>query len=389
MNYTRSRWLVFLGFVVLMVGASAPSPFYPVFQAEIGFSAATLTLIYAFYVLVLLIALLTLGSLSDHIGRRPVLVVAYLFIAGSMVLLAVADSVGDLLIARGVQGFGAALGMTTAGAALVDFEDPARPGNAALLNGITPLIGMAIGGLTAGLALQILAEPQLVMFGGLATLAVIGAILLRWVPESSPRTEGGLATFVPRVRVPAEVRTDFLRGLPAIIACWSTGAFFLSLGAPVVADVLNVPNRTVQGSVITALMTGGAVACVVLQRRGPRLLTLFGTLSLAVGTAASLVALEMGSVSAYLVAVFIAGTGFGAGFLGVLQSLLDRANPLSRGELFTAIFVACYLAFSLPALVAGWLEGQIGLNATTTLYGSFVVVLGFTAWSLRRFTTRL
>jgi sugar phosphate permease len=57
----------------LFVAASAvPAPLYRVYQKNWGFSDTTLTAVFAVYVLVLLLALLVAGSLSDHLGRRPI-----------------------------------------------------------------------------------------------------------------------------------------------------------------------------------------------------------------------------------------------------------------------------------------------------------------------------
>jgi len=90
-----------LGAILLafLFAASAPSPLYVVYQARWGFSAATLTTVFAVYALALLIALVTVGALSDYIGRRPVLAAALIAEALSMVLFIAADGVGWLLAA--------------------------------------------------------------------------------------------------------------------------------------------------------------------------------------------------------------------------------------------------------------------------------------------------
>ena len=60
----------------LLFASSAPSPLYVIYQAEWDFSALTLTAVFAVYAVALLSALLVAGSLSDHLGRRPVLLAA-------------------------------------------------------------------------------------------------------------------------------------------------------------------------------------------------------------------------------------------------------------------------------------------------------------------------
>src|ERR1700754_3067411 len=62
--------------VSFMAASSAPSPLYVVYQREWGFSTTVLTVVFAVYMLGLIGSLLTLGALTDHVGRRPLLAAA-------------------------------------------------------------------------------------------------------------------------------------------------------------------------------------------------------------------------------------------------------------------------------------------------------------------------
>ena len=90
--------------IAMMIGASAPSPFYPVLAQDIGFDAIVISAVFAVYAIALLLALLTAGSLSDHVGRRPVAIAGFLLLAASMALFWHADSVTALVLARVLQG---------------------------------------------------------------------------------------------------------------------------------------------------------------------------------------------------------------------------------------------------------------------------------------------
>src|SRR3954466_14500964 len=97
-------WSVAVLLVLMLAASGVPSPLYRVYQEEFGFSSGVLTTIFAIYALALLVSLLVVGGLSAHVGRRPVLVVAFLVEAAAMVLFLVSDGVGWLLAARIVQG---------------------------------------------------------------------------------------------------------------------------------------------------------------------------------------------------------------------------------------------------------------------------------------------
>src|SRR5712692_11309548 len=86
-------------FVLFAAAASAPTPLYVVYQKEWGFSATTLTVIFAVYVVGLIGSLLTVGALSDYVGRRPVLAGAIALEAAAFVLFLTAGDVTGLIAA--------------------------------------------------------------------------------------------------------------------------------------------------------------------------------------------------------------------------------------------------------------------------------------------------
>src|SRR3982751_6025210 len=94
-------------FVTFTAASAAPSPLYIVYQHLWGFSAITLTVVFAVYVFGLIGSLLVLGALSDHVGRRPVLAAAIALEAVSLVLFLAAGDVPVLLVARLLQGVAA------------------------------------------------------------------------------------------------------------------------------------------------------------------------------------------------------------------------------------------------------------------------------------------
>jgi MFS family permease len=117
-------WILAVLFLMLFFASAAASPLYPVYQVRFGFSAATLTAVFAVYVLVLLATLLFFGTVSDYLGRLPVIIMALLFsVAGCAVFLAAHD-VGALYLARSLQGIATGLASGPIGAALIELQPP-------------------------------------------------------------------------------------------------------------------------------------------------------------------------------------------------------------------------------------------------------------------------
>lgn len=376
--------LTLVALLAMMAGASAPSPFYPVLQQEIGFSPATLTGIFAIYALALLLTLLVTGSLSDHVGRRPVLSAGFVLLASSMVVFWHADSVTLLLLARILQGVASGVLLSTLSATVVDLEQPERPGLAATANSVVPLAGLALGALVAGAVIDITDSALADVFGTLTGAYVVLALALWLLPETSPRHPGLLASLRPVVGVPPSARAAFARSAPALFAGWATGGLYLSLGAPLVAQELGRAGHLEQGLVVATLTGVGALSSYLARRRTPRQITLYGTSALAAGTALTLVALAAGSFWGFIAAAVVAGSGFGTSFLGIMRSITPVVAPHERGELFASVFVVSYLAFGIPAVVAGIAAPYLGLAATTYAYGALVIVLSGSAALLRK-----
>ena len=174
-------------FVTFTAASAAPSPLYVVYQRQWGFSATTLTVIFAVYVAGLLAALLVLGALSDHVGRRPVLGAAIALEGVSLVLFLTAGDVALLLAARLAQGIATGAALTTLGAALVDLNPPHAPGRAGLISGIVPPAGLAVGALGCGALVQFAPSPTHLVYALLLAGMILAAVVVTQMPETVKR----------------------------------------------------------------------------------------------------------------------------------------------------------------------------------------------------------
>jgi MFS family permease len=112
-----------------------------VFQAEWGFSPITITVVFGVYALAVLAALLTVGKLSDHIGRRPVLIAALITQIVALTVFATAGDVTALMLARIVQGLSTGAAVGALGAGLLDIDRV----KGTVANGVAPVAGTATG----------------------------------------------------------------------------------------------------------------------------------------------------------------------------------------------------------------------------------------------------
>src|SRR5262245_32892838 len=78
--------------------SAPPTPRYRLYQENFSASPVLITVVFAVYAFALLVALLIVGSISDHLGRKPVIFTALLVEMAAMGLFFVADG-PDWLIA--------------------------------------------------------------------------------------------------------------------------------------------------------------------------------------------------------------------------------------------------------------------------------------------------
>ena len=84
-------------FVVTMLATTVPTPLYELYRHRFGFSELMVTVIFATYGAGVIATLLLFGSLSDPIGRRPVLGAGLALGAAGMTTFLFADGVALLL----------------------------------------------------------------------------------------------------------------------------------------------------------------------------------------------------------------------------------------------------------------------------------------------------
>lgn len=374
----RAFWVIAATMVMVLFASAAPSPLYPVYQQLWGFSSFTLTGVFAIYVVTMLISLLSVGSLSDHVGRRPVLAVALVLLIASMVLFLAADGVGILMAARALQGLatGAAIGTLTA--TVVDMAPTERTGSA--ITGAAPTMGLAAGVAVAGILVQYAPAPRFLVYEiSLACYAILLVALLI-IPETSARVgftsrRHAVRVLAPQASVPPQVRGVFAGAAPAFIATWSLGGLYLSLGSSVVAKVFAVGNHAEAGALLFTFFAAGAITSLLITGRGATTKLAYGYPALAGGAIVSLGGVLAESLPVYIVGSVIAGSSFAATFLGALDSVSAQTLPPQRGQVFSAVFIVSYLAFSAPAVIAGLVVSHVGLQETVVGYVVYVLVL--------------
>ncbi len=370
-----SLWFLAITLLSFLAASTAPTPLYHLYQEHLQFSAATLTLIFGVYAISLLAALLTVGSLSDYLGRKPVIFTAVALNMLAMLLFINADSVAWLISARVLQGFATGMATAALGAALLDTDRQQGP----LVNSVAPLLGMAAGAMGCGLLAEFAPLPLQLTFWVLLAMFGLQALYVWRLPESVSAQRGALASLRPTLHVPIQARRALWLVLPINTAAWALGGFYASLAPSLVRTATGSTSNLIGGATVAVLTVTGALMIYTLRSRPADKVLRVGASILPVGVALILLAVHSASLPLFFIGTLVAGCGFGASFLGALRSVVPLALPHERAGLMSAFYVLSYLAFCLPSLLAGNLTRAFGLVTTTDGYGAVLIILAVSA----------
>lgn len=372
-----------LTLLVLVASGAAPSPLYPVYQEEWALPPVVLTVVFAVYVAGLLATLLTAGRLSDHIGRRPVILGALAVSVAAMLVFAFAADGLALVVARILQGLAIGLATGALGAGMIDHQPVRRSGLAAFLNGVVPPAALTLGALGSGFLVAYGPAPEETVFLVLAGLMLAAGVAVACVPERQPRRAGALRSLVPSVAVPRAARSVFTAVVGGMIASWALGGMFLAFIGSVLGTTFGLHSAALTGAAI-ALFTGtGAITGIVIRTRDARRSLIVGVVALVLGPIGLVTAIWTSSLPLFAVAAVIGGVGFGAGFQAGLRLVLAEAPVDQRASLLSSVYVASYLAFGIPSIVAGVFVEADGLPVVLTVYGAFVAASALVALVLQ------
>jgi MFS family permease len=383
----KPRFAVPILFAVVfidLVGFGILAPLTPFYVERLGARPELITLIIAAHPLSQSLAMPLWGSLSDRRGRRPVLLSSMFGHAAAYLLLAWADSLWLLLLARILSGATSA-NLSTAYAYIADVTTPEERagamGRVSSAFGLGFAIGPALGGLLAGgttMSDANLVRPAIAaaLFSFSAFLAIFAFLpeTRHLTPASTPRPAGSTLLgelgriagrpLISRMLLMATVVLVFMSVRESIFPLWANHEHHLNA-------------RTLGGMLA---WTGALIAMVQFFGIG-WLAQRFGELNLVKGAILCLMTGWIGltvawSIPTLLVAMTIGsfGTAF---FQTSMQSLLSkRAGMAERGAVLGVYQSSSAMARFVGQAGAGTLYGQLGASAPF-LIGSAAMLPAF------------
>ncbi|HEV2805676.1 MAG TPA: MFS transporter [Chthoniobacterales bacterium] len=246
------KWVLaatILGSSMAFIDGTVVNVALPTLQTNLNASLADVQWVVEAYALVLSAFLLVGGSLGDHYGRRRIFVIGVTLFAAASACCGIAGSIAQLLVARALQGFGAAL-LVPGSLAIISSAFPEEERGRAIgtwsgFSAITAAIGPVMGGWLIDHV-----SWRAVFFINLPLAFPVVAIALRHVPESTGNRKGPL---------------DFGG---AVLTAFGLGALVFAL---IESSRLGFAHPAVITSLVTAAICGGGFVLLESRLSAPML----------------------------------------------------------------------------------------------------------------------
>ncbi|WP_454878458.1 MFS transporter [Serratia inhibens] len=353
--------LLFLALALMsaLLNSSAPTPLYPLYQHELGLSSVSLTIIYGAYAAGVLISLFGVGNMAGKVkDLRSMIVPALLVVLAGALLFSMADSFLMMFMARLLAGIGTGALTGAANIALVRFGPKDGGKNAALIATLSFTLGLALGPIFSGVALQTgfhTTSLPFIIIMAVAAVAALG-VMLKWPSEvvAVPVSGAPVAAAAEKSSLGDGLRATggkFFLCAGALFICWAVAASILAIGPSVSEKLLGMHSRGVYGYVIAVYLVIAGISQILSRRINARHSLMFGCLAQALSVVVFAEAIQIHSLGLAAAGMVIAGYAYGAIFVGS-ATLVNLISPkASHARLISLFYVIAYIANWVPILL--------------------------------------
>jgi DHA1 family tetracycline resistance protein-like MFS transporter len=368
--------ILFLTVFIDLLGFGIVIPFLPLYAERMHVGAAGVGLLLSIYSLLQLLMAPVLGRISDHVGRRPIIILGLFGSSLGYLLYGFAGTFAMLLVSRAIHGACAAT-ISTAQAYIADTTDESgRARGMGMIGaafGLGFVLGPAIGGLLGHSSMH---TP--VFFASALTFAnlIFAAMCLPESHEAEASSRLALKDLAkPLLNLPTELtryRLGRLFGLSFVAT--SAIAGFEATFAMMVPLVYGYGPSGVGGlfafAGLTQAITQGYLLGKIVKRTGELPLIRAGLVLLALGLAPMA---SLRSHALLLVTLALLAIGYGLASPSIASLISKRTARDKQGEVLGANQSAQSLARIAGPIVAGSIYQWLGPQPV--YFGAAIIAL--------------
>lgn len=372
-SFRESQWVLFpicFGVIFLdMVGYGIISPSIPLFAKALSASDSQMGFAFAGYPIAFTLFILPLGLLVDRIGKNYLIISISMFaLSLASLMMAFADSIGMLILARALQGFASASAWVAtqplvAGSSGGGEVSSREMSVVTIAAGVGVIVGPLLGGV-GSLETPFLINAALAFFLGITAII----FLTRRGTGSSEKKQGFMSLLKQKgIRIAC---------VAIFFSCSCFGIMELLL--PLYLDRLGYVKLSIGiffGIFSVLYVAAQPLISRWIDRRGGYIPIYAGSLGLAVGMAA--VVQVSGFVSFSVIMSFL-GVFSGMLFLASMFVVGENSREGQRGSAYALWNLAFSLGYLIGPVAGGNLSSLFGLK--TAFYIFTAALLIGTAW---------
>ncbi len=361
----------------IFTASGAPLPLFDTYSKLYNFSSGDMVFAIVVYLFSMMVTLLCLARLSNHLGRKPITLLALAVGAISSLFFIFINGVEMLLLGRFIQGIACGLAQSCITAYVVD-NVPEKHFwlGAAVTNG-SPNLGIGLGAVLSGVIMEKTGSTTLFIMVLLFVLALC-AIFIIFSPETVQKTTGAYKSLFPQVGVPKRVRYLLPAASAVYIGCWVVGGFYQAFSSTIASNQFGTGNTIAAGAVMFSLVIpttiGGYLTGAIKPRKAQRI----GISICAFGIALVVFSLWKNITVLFYISTIITGLSFGMAFTGSMRGFLREITQAERAGVLSAIYLIAYSGSMLPNLIIGLISEKISVFEVSILYGIVIIA----AWIL-------
>jgi MFS transporter, DHA1 family, tetracycline resistance protein len=326
---TRPLFVILLTIFVNLIGFGIIIPLLPFYAQTFGASPLAIGMLFAVFSVSQLVAAPLLGDLSDRYGRRPLLIFSLAGTVLSFVMLALAQSLSMLFVARIIDGLSGG-NISTARAYVADVTAPKDRARAFGFMGAAFGLGFILGPALSGVLSHISYAAPIWTAAALTLAAVM--VAWWWLPETVHRGQAGTGVpFHDFRRLARRPGVAWVLGID--FTYWLANAMFQTTFALFAAirfgfDAPETGYFFSAFGVLGAVVQGGLIRPVV-HRLGDRGTFILGLAFASFGLVMMTLAHSVATFAMALVPVAL-GIGFGHPTVASLVSGVARSDEQGR-----------------------------------------------------------
>jgi MFS family permease len=357
--------------IIMTSNSTSTSALFVAYHNRWGLTPADIGLAFSAYVGTLIPVLLIFGGFAERFGRKPIVLAGMLFMAAGTLTLVFAQGLPLLIVARLLQGVGAALAVGTISATFTEaFKGRISAGQALAVVQALSLTG---GPVVTAIAYDLGGGPNL----SYLPMLVLGIAILILVPFFGTQGDPMRSLQPTEGVLPAPAVWRGLRfAMPAIFVSWAGNSLYLSLVPAYISASLHASDPLIGAAAFFATQLSAVIASIYFGNVLSERTGVIGPFAVVVGLALLVIGTQLNLWPVIAIATILVGAGSGVAS-GAAYATTARVGRGQRARIFARLLVAAYVGYSVPSLVIGFIatRSSFTIGFATAIVGLAVIAL--------------